>query len=269
MLAACVSSKEIARFATQSAEGASFQRLLDDYQSAPLRQARFVGQGNQADDPVGPWLRQNVAQREEQVKRTKLLLAAVGSYMRALGALADNEAASADTELGALIDASVDGKWLPEEQAGAAKSLVGIVADAALRKYRQRQLATLIQRANAPLQSILQHLQSLDAQFEVSERAVQEQMDTYYRFLEKTAGAREPVAAQLVRDRKADDDVIEGQRLEALHTHGDTFRDIAQGHQHLYDNLGHLSVPEVRATIEQSARRIGTLVSQLKQLRTA
>src|SRR5258708_5061003 len=79
VLSGCVSSKEIAQFATQSAEGATFQRLLDDYQSAPLRQARFVGQGNQAGDSVGPWLTDNVAQRQEQVKRTKLLLATVRS----------------------------------------------------------------------------------------------------------------------------------------------------------------------------------------------
>jgi len=259
----------VQKFAAKSAEGAAFQRILDDYQDAPERQERFLVPNDQAAADAKALLDRNAAERKEQVKRAKLLLTTVSAYMESLGALAGDEVASVDREIGGLIDASVDREWLPEEKADAAKSLVDLIADAALSKYRQKQLSSVIQRANAPLQSVLGHLQTLDVQFEVSEKAVQEQMDGYYRFLEKSAASREPVAALLVRDRHAQDDTSAAARLEALATYKKTLQDIAQGHQQLFDHREHLDPSDVRASIADYARRIAKLVDQLKQSRTS
>jgi hypothetical protein len=268
-LCGCVNLPEVRQFAAKSAEGAAFQRILDDYQGAPGRQERFVVPGDAAAADARAWLENNAAERKEQVRRAKLLLTAVCEYMQTLGALAGDELVSADQELGGLVDASVDKKWLPEDQAGAAKSLVDIIADTALSRYRQRQLSKVIERANTPLQAVLQHLQALDAQFEVSEKAAQEQMDGYYRFLEKSAARTEPVAALLVRDRHAQEDDTAAARLEALATYTKTLQDIAAGHQKLFDHREHLDPAAVRASIADYARRIAKLVDQLKQSRTS
>src|SRR5882724_1803108 len=80
-LCGCVHLPEVQKFAAKSAEGAAFQRILDDYQDAPERQARFLVPNDQATADAKALLDKNAAERKEQVKRAKLLLTTVSAYM--------------------------------------------------------------------------------------------------------------------------------------------------------------------------------------------
>ncbi|WP_377704800.1 hypothetical protein [Pseudoduganella sp. UC29_71] len=255
LLAGCANLGAIQEFAKTSADSAAYTKLTDEYINSPDTSKRYTLE-SEAEKRAA--LDALALQRKPQAARLLLMHQALASYMTTLGELAADDLPEADTELDGMFDAAAKANYIDESTGAPLRSLTKVLAEAALNGYRQRELNKVIAAANAPLQQLIAHQLTIMEGYRESlavERAMQV---SHQRVLSAMARekASEPVAAELIWERSKLTAAQFAQREQALPKYVDTLKQIAAGHQALYDNRDQLSSKEVAAQIKRYTKRI-------------
>lgn len=255
LLAGCANLGAIQEFAKTSADSAAYTKLTDEYINSPDTSKRYTLE-SEADKRAA--LDALALQRKPQAARLLLMHQALSSYMTTLGELAADDLPEADTELDGMFDAAAKANYIDESTGAPLRSLTKVLAEAALNGYRQRELNKVIAAANAPLQQLIAHQLTIMEGYRESlavERAMQVSHQRVLSAMARDKG-REPVAAELIWERSNLTAAQFAQREQALPKYVDTLKQIAAGHQALYDNRDQLSSKEVAAQIKRYTKRI-------------
>ena len=255
LLSGCANLGAIQEFARTSADSAAYTRLTDEYVNSPETSKLYT-----LENDAGERSRLDAlaAERKPQAARLLLMHQALASYMAAVGELAADGLAEADTELDGMFDAAVKANYVDETTGAPLRSISKILAEAALNGYRQRELNKVIAAANAPLQQLIAHqlvLMEAYGQSLANERAMQVRHQRVLHAMAREK-SREPVAAELIWERSNLTAVQFREREKALPKYVETLKQIAAGHQALYDNRERLSNQEVAAQIKRYTKRI-------------
>jgi len=255
LLSGCANLGAIQEFARTSADSAAYTRLTDEYVNSPETSKLYTLE-NDVDERSR--LDALAAERKPQAVRLLLMHQALTAYMAAVGELAADGLAEADTELDGMFDAAVKANHVDETTGAPLRSISKILAEAALNGYRQRELNKVIAAANAPLQQLIAHqlvLMEGYGQSLANERAMQVRHQRVLHAMAREKG-REPVAAELIWERSNLSAAQFREREKALPKYVETLKQIAAGHQALYDNRERLSNQEVAAQIKRYTKRI-------------
>jgi hypothetical protein len=126
---------------------------------------------------------------------------------------------------------------LDTKQVSAVTGLAKKLADAALNGYRRKELSNLIGSANDDLQVVTAALGTIivtDYKRELSQE--REGAQEYFRSALKTHELSEPLAAIAVRRDLQSDEATIANKEQAADAYGKIMKDIATGHQKLYDS---------------------------------
>lgn len=255
LLSGCANLGAIQEFAKTSADGAAYTQLTDEYVNSPETSKRYTLEG---DVNERARLDAQAAERKPQSARLLLMHQALAGYMAAVGELAADGLAEADTELDGMFDAAVKANYVDETTGAPLRSITKILTEAALNGYRQRELNKVIGAANAPLQQLIAHqllLMNGYSESLANERAMQVRHQRVLHAMARDKG-REPVAAELIWERGNLSAAQFAQREKAIPKYVETLKQIAAGHQALYDNRDNLSNKEVAAQIKRYTKRI-------------
>ena len=239
LLSGCANLGAIQEFARTSADSAAYTRLTDEYVNSPETSKLYTLE-NDAGERAR--LDAQAAERKPQAARLLLMHQALASYMAAVGELAADGLAEADSELDGMFDAAVKANYVDETTGAPLRSISKILAEAALNGYRQRELNKVIAAANAPLQQLIAHqlvLMEAYGQSLANERAMQVRHQRVLHAMAREKG-REPVAAELIWERSNLTAVQFREREKALPKYVETLKQIAAGHQALYLSLIHI-----------------------------
>ncbi|MCC7274312.1 MAG: hypothetical protein IT561_16720 [Alphaproteobacteria bacterium] len=247
--AACADLTAIRKFADTSAESAQYTRLAQDYAAAPLRQKRYQPAERHAQ------LDERAKVRAEQVTAILAEHALIEEYMRALGALAADEAPVFDSEIDGLTGAVTKAKFATDAEAGAAATIAKLVLRAAADGWRQARLRELIEQGNAPLQTIIAALRDVTAKgFLVEVTIEQAAARSHYNTL--IVSSKDPAGRAAIQEwaelRMAE---IAG-REAAARSYDEILARIAEGHQALYDGRNDIGRKELLRQLQAYAKMI-------------
>lgn len=255
LLSGCANLGAIQEFAKTSADSAAYTQLTDEYVNSPETSKLYTLEGDVSERSR---LEALAAGRKPQAARLMLMHHTLTGYMSAVGELAADDLAEADKELDGMFDAAVKANYVDESTGAPLRSITKILAEAALNGYRQRELNKVIEAANAPLQQLIAHQLALMNGYGESlanERAMQIRHQRTLHALAREKG-REPAAAELIWERINVTAAQFVQREKAIPKYIETLRQIAAGHQALYDNRDRLSSKEVAVQIKRYTKRI-------------
>lgn len=255
LLTGCANLGAVQEFARTSADSAAYTRLTDEYINSPETSKLYTLENDVTERSRLDAL---AAERRPQGSRLLLMHQALAGYMAAVGELAADDLAEADAELDGMFDAAVKANHVDETTGTPLRSISKILAEAALNGYRQRELNKVIAAANAPLQQLIAHqlvLMEGYGQSLANERAMQLRHQRVLYAMARDKG-REPVAAELIWERSNLTAAQFIQREKAIPKYVETLKQIAAGHQALYDNRDNLSNKEVAAQIKRYTKRI-------------
>jgi len=259
MTLGCANLTAIGDFAATSSEAAGYSRLVDQYAAWPEGEKRF--------EPESHWsqLDDLTAARKTQRKELLLYHTAIDDYMDALGRLAADALVSYDDEIDGLAKAvrSTPLGTRDRSEVAAAASISKLLAKAVTDAWRQRELADLIEEANAPLQVVIAALKTeVDQGFAGDLDIEQTAIDLHYKRLERESHDPAGRAAALEWERAHRLDVDD--RRRAIKAQSAILAKIARAHQVLYDQRDQLDDKELLREIEDYARQLRKLQTQLK-----
>ncbi|MGE0714058.1 MAG: hypothetical protein AB7P02_01340 [Alphaproteobacteria bacterium] len=247
--AACADLAAIRQFADISADSAQYTKLAQDYAAGPVRQKRFQPASEH------PRLDAAAAARREQLAAITARLSLIEEYMHALGALASDKAPVFDTEIGALGAAVSKAGFAGDAETTAAVTLANLVLRAAADGWRQRQLRELIGQGNAPLQTVIAGLRRIAAEAFLGDLAnEQAAARAHYRTL--LARSSDPAGKAALEEwielRQGD----MASREAAIKAYDAILKNIAEGHQALYDGRDDISRKALLDQLEMYAKLI-------------
>lgn len=255
LLSGCANLGAIQEFAKTSADSAAYTQLTDEYVNSPQTSKLYT---LEADVNERTRLDALAAERKPQAARLMLMHQALTSYMTTVGELAAGDLSEADKELDGMFDAAVKANYVDETTGAPLRAITKVLTEAALNGYRQRELNKVIEAGNAPLQQLIAHQMALMngyAESLANERAMQVRHQRVLHAMAREKG-REPVAAELIWERSNLTAAQFVQREKAIPKYVETLKQIAAGHQALYDNRDSLSKQEVAAQIKRYTKRI-------------
>lgn len=172
--ASCINLTAVHEWSKTSVEATQYDEIVTTYANTPQRLKRY--------DPSGPWEDQ-IALRQNQAEALRQILSVVSDYMAALKTLSSDspidykeDAAALTTGIGKL------NAGISTDTIGAVGSLVKIVLGASAKLYQAKQVTTVVERANAPLQVILsgELRRIVDQDFRRDLKIERTMLDRYY-----------------------------------------------------------------------------------------
>ena len=253
-LTGCANLEAIQQFGKLSADSAGYTKLTDDYVSTFDRRKAWTFKDN-ADELAK--LEADAVGRRQQGVELKVYHMAISDYMDALADLAADDVPSYDKELGGLIDQAVKLKAIDGGNAAAAKSIAGLIAEAATNFYRQRKLKEVIANANEPLQKILARMQFFVEQYERTAQTEKDAFDAYYLSLEDLAKkGNERMFSQYAWAMNSELSPAHEEKIKAAKKYLETLKKIAEAHQSLFDNLSKISDKEFQSQLKKYTKAI-------------
>ncbi len=295
-LVGCADLGAIRTWAETSADATSYSAILDDYSASPDRQRRYQeGASAEVLDTIKDL-------REEQVRRLLALHTATTEYMRAIGQLAADDIVIYDKELDAFTKAVKARDWFDSQQADAYVGLAKVLFKAATDGWRQNRLKDLISESNADLQIVVGTMRD-SIKKEVRDAVELENQvisNHFAKSLRRVSGARkesEALAAtiqskgqldpslktQVVRALERNADGFEGveriivdvrtdhlagtmRRTRALDEYDKILKNIADGHQALYDGRSDLDNKELLKNMIERANALRKAFGKVRNL---
>ena len=231
LLGGCVELGEVREFAGVSKSASSLlPALVADIHATCERRAAYAPIGKQAETLETC---KKLAASEPGILKTQEVLL---DYMAALKSLAGHQQVSYGKKLESLPD-DLSESGLDIKQVSAVTGLAKKLADAALNGYRRKELSNLIGSANDDLQVVTGALGTIivtDYKRELSQE--REGAQEYFRSALKTYELSEPLAAIAVRRDLQSDEATIATKEQAADAYGKIMKDIAVGHQKLYDS---------------------------------
>jgi hypothetical protein len=185
--------------------------------------------------------------------------------MEGLGQLAADEIVDQSEELSQLTT-NLQGQagTNPGETAAFGK-MAEILTKAVSDGWRKRQLHELIERSNAPLQTILKNLKQIVVDgFGGDDQNEQFAIQSYYQT--KIAQSNDPagIAALMEWQELRAADVSD--HTQTIQTYATLLDEISEGHQKLFDERKDLASAQLLQQIQQSAEELNDLLATIKKI---
>jgi hypothetical protein len=237
----CVDSSEVGKFADISKSAStSLPPLVTDIEASCKRRATYAPPEEQQSTLAG--CQKFTTSQPGILKAQQVLL----DYMGALKNLAGDQSVTYGKKLDALPGELSD-SGLNKDQLKSVTGLAKIVADAALKGYRQKQLQNLIGSANGDVQIVTKALgEIITADYKRELSLEQAGADTYFKTALKEHENGEPLAAIAVRRTWQSDRAAILTKEDAADAYGKTMADIATGHQKLFDTRNKWTTKSLR-----------------------
>ena len=230
LLGGCVDSSEVRKFADISKSASTcLPALVTDIEASCKRRTTYAP----AEEPQTSMVScQKLTNSQPGILKAQQVLL---DYMDALKSLAGDQSVTYGKKLDALPGELSD-SGLNKDQVKAVTGLAKIVANAALKGYRQKQLQDLIGSANEDVQLITKALgEIITADYKRELSLEQEGADTYFKTALKEHENGEPLGAIAVRRDWQSDQAAILVKENAADAYGKIMADIASGHQKLFD----------------------------------
>lgn len=252
----CTNLTAVREWSKTSLEATQYNELVTTYANTPERLKRY--------DPSGPWDDQ-IALRKNQAEALRQILSVVSDYMAALATLSADGTVDYNKDVDALTKAI--GKLnagISTNTLGAVGSLVKAVLGAAAEAYHAKQVASIVEEANDPLQAILRGelRQIVDRDFRRDLEVEKSSLDRYYDFQLQTgsASAAARVALEEWKEVRLEQNA---KQLKAVDAYLAVLDKVAEGHQKLYDNRNKL---DAKTLIKDLFSLVVELRKQIKTL---
>jgi hypothetical protein len=231
--ASCTNLTAVREWSKTSVEATQYDEIVATYADTPQRLKRY--------DPSGPWEDQ-IALRKNQAAALSQILSVVSDYMAALTALSGDSLIDYKKDVDALTTGL--GKLnagISTETIGAVGSLVKTILGASVQLYQARQVATIVERANAPLQVILGGELRLivDQDFRRDLKIERTFLDRYYDAQLQTGRASDAAKIALGEWKEVRLEQ-NAERLKAIDAYLEVLDNVSEGHQQLYNNRNKL-----------------------------
>jgi hypothetical protein len=247
----------VREFASTSSDAAQYTQLVSVYVNTPNRLARYEPESQR------PVLARQAAERTAQQESLLLRQRLIQSYMDGLGQLAADGLASYDTQLDSLNRALQAAKFADQSEAAALAAVSKLLAAAATERWRSDKLVTLIERSDAPFQTVVGSLVSIVETGFVADLANErEALNKYYTELQLRS--RDPAGLGALGEWR---EMREGQirdREAAIGNYVVVLKTISAGHRKLYESRHDLSRVEVQAQIHQYTKRLREAVNAIR-----
>ena len=254
----CANLTAIQEFADASADSVQYRAIVRDYVEFPKRQERY------APPKARKRLEEMGRRRAEQEPALLLQQAIVEEYMDALGTLAADEAVDYDEEIDRLAASIEKAKFGTADEAQASAAVVNLVARAATDGWRQHKLKVLIERSNAPFQTVVGALKKLTVAFDETVEQERAGARSYYTGL--SMRSRDPAgraALEEWQELRMGDIAV---RQQAVRDYATILAKIAAGHQKLYEERDDLCNQDVLRQVQEYARELRATYKALKRL---
>jgi hypothetical protein len=257
----CVDSSEVGKFADISkSASSSLPALVTDIEATCKRRAGYVPADQQRATLAGC---QKLRSSQTGILKAQQVLL---DYMGALKNLAGDQSVTYGKKLdelpGDLSDSSLN-----KDQVKAVSGLAKVVADAALKGYRQKQLQNLIEAANGDVQLVTKALREIiSADYKRELSLEQEGAEIYFKTALKEHENEEPLAAIAVRRTWQSEQSTILAKENAADAYGKIMADIASGHQKLFDTRNKWTT---KSLLDDVAPIITDLDDATKQVRKA
>ena len=233
LAASCTNLTAVREWSKTSLEATQYNEIVTTYANTPERLKRY--------DPSGPWDSQ-IALRKNQAEALKQILSVVSDYMAALATLSADSTIDYSKDVDSLT--SSIGKLnagISTETLGAVGALVKTVLGAAAKAYQAKQVANIIEEANAPLQTTLRGdlRQIVDLDFRRDLKIEKGELDRYYDSFLQT-GSPSPAAKVALEEWKELRLQQNAMRVKAVDAYLVVLDKVAEGHQKLYNNRNKL-----------------------------
>lgn len=253
----CANLTAVRDFASTSSDAAQYTQLVSGYVDTPKRLMRYEPESQR------PTLERQATERKAQEEPLLLRQQLIQGYMNALGQLAADGLANYDTQLDGLGQALQDAKFADAKEATALASVSKLLTTAVTDRWRQGQLATLIERTDEPFQVVVGALVVIVEQgFTLDIGNEREAVNKYYTELQRTS--RDPAGLAAIAEWR---EVREGQvanREVAIRNYVVVLKTIAAGHHKLYETRNDLSKVEVQAQIHAYTTRLKQAVNAIR-----
>ncbi len=255
----CADLKAIQDFANISAESAEYTTLVDNYLDFPNRQKRY--------QPADRHAQLDTMAQERMNRKSELLLRheVIEEYMESMGKLAADDIVDQSKELSQLTTALKTHAGTNPGETEAFGKVAGILTKLVSDGWRQRQLQSLINQSNTPIQQILKSLKQIvsdgfggDLQNEGF--AIQ----NYYRTL--IAQSNDPAAKAALAEWQEVRVATLADHSQALRAYATLLDKIAEGHQKLYFERKDLANKQLLEQIQQSAKELKDLLDTIKKI---
>lgn len=250
LLAACTDLGAVRDWAATSMQGAQFNEIVATYADTPRRLVYYDEGG------ASLWAAQAKV-REAQARALDLQLTLVADYMAALAALSADGAADYTEDAAALTASLRNTGQVSDPTLGAAGKLAGTLANATARLWQKKQVAVLIEQADAPLQNLLGgELRSIVEQDFRRDLTMESGiLDRHFEDLLRTADSSATAKAAL-REwfvlRKAEN----LRRMVAVDAYLGVLDKIAEGHRRLFDGRDKLGAADLAQALYKLAKEI-------------
>jgi hypothetical protein len=211
-------------------------------------------------------LAKRCAARERAVKRAVAVDRVLASYFTALGALADDKVVKYDAAVDDLSDALVDDAGLDADKVRAMSDLAAFTASVATNGYRHFELTRVIEEQNANVIAVIDALDDIVGTDYANILDLEAAgMDAFYRAALTEGAAREPLAAILVRDERAERARALGAERAAVDAFVKSLATMKKGHQRLFEERHDLDAKKLAGELADYAATLEKLVPDLQK----
>jgi len=261
----CSNPPAVKRFASAStAAGKAFPEIADDLPGSCIRRERyhFLADWRSDLDSLDTLTRAACERYTRAAPRLAGAHRVLVSYLDALGKLSAGDLVEYDKGVDALGGALAAVNPADKKTIEAASSISGTLAEAAALKWRRKELAGMIARSNADVQTLASALRGvievdyarlLDDEWEAARKFYLGMLDEHRE--------SEPLTAMLVYERWRGDQNAIIEKRKTARAYVKLLDKIAAGHQDLYDHRDALSSKEARALILKHAEAIEDLAA--------
>lgn len=258
-LAGCANLGAIRSYAEKSSSISGYTKLVNDYVNAPKESAPYLPAAQQAQ--LAEAIKSSSELKEALIARHKI----IQSYMESLGRLASDETVVYDKEITSLGKAIQDNKFMTQTDATAFTELAKLIAKALTDYWRQKELKSLIKRANQPVQTLIASMRSVvDKNYVNALNTEERAIKGYYDDI--LADSKDPAGKEALKEIKNQRlAVIEIRRKEIV-IYSKALSDIGGGHQELFKNLEQLDAKAVLDQMVTYARYLQNAKNALESM---
>ncbi len=254
----CTNMTAVREWSKTSLQATQYNEIITTYSNTPQRLKRY--------DPSGPWDSQ-IELREKQAEALRKILSVISDYMAALAILSADSTIDYNKDVDTLTSSigSLDA-GISSDTLGAIGSLVKAVLGAAAKAYQAKQVANIVEQANAPLQNILKgELRQIIAKdFQRDLEIEKTSLDRYYGSHLDTGSPSSAAKAALVewKELRLEQNA---KRLKAIKAYLTVLDKVAEGHKELYDKRNDLDaealVKELYSLVKEIRKQIKVLAN--------
>ncbi len=264
----CANPPAVKRFASASlAAGKGFPEIADDLPGSCVRRERYQSLANWRSDldSLDALTRGACKRYTRAASRLAGAHRVLATYLDALGKLSAGDIVVYDGSVDALGAALAEIDPADQQAIDAVASISSTLMEASTLKWRRKELAGMIARSNADVQTLTSALRGvievdyprlLDDEWEAARK--------FYLGLLNEHRESEPLTAMLVYEKWRGDQNAIIEKRKAARSYVRLLGRIAAGHQDLYDHRDELSSKEVKALVLNHAEAIEDLAAGMR-----